>query len=77
MESKILVRKEVSKNYEEEPVIEPLQLWDPSRLTDYEVTDYLTVARKYFSSNLRFSQDVMLTWLVFHEYRVKDAIMAL
>ena len=54
-----------------------MQLWDPSRLTDYEVTDYLTVARKFFSSNLRFSQDVMLTWLVFHEYRVKDAIMAL
>jgi len=31
---------------------EPLELWNPHKLDHYEVEDYLSVAKKYFSLNL-------------------------
>ena len=67
-EHSILVKTNISANNSEP---ETLCLWNPTKLDRYTVQDYLHVARKYFSKNLRHQEDIMLMWLVRNNYDVK------
>jgi hypothetical protein len=46
-------------------------------LDPYQVEDYLVVARKYFSKNLKHHEDLMLMWLVRNKYDVSKALKSL
>ena len=56
---------------------QPLCIWNPDLLSVYEVSDYLHVAKKYFSKNLRHQEDIMLMWLVMSKYDIRKALVSL
>ena len=56
---------------------EPLELWNPNILDQYQVADYLRVAKKYFSQTLKHQEDLMLMWLVRNKYDIRKALQSL
>ena len=57
--------------------VNPLEVWNPNKLDKYQVSDYLSVAKKYFSKNLVHHEDLMLMWLVRNKYDIAKALKSL
>jgi len=53
------------------------QIWDPYRLNQYELGDYVKSAKSCMPKKMAHQEDVLLLWLAYHQYDCVKAVKSL